>query len=586
MSIRQASSVMVAFIFAAALSACSNQEGSQRAISLGEEIGPLPLLRAIPASVEPGKAAAFRLEAFAPVGATNSPASLRVTARGRAAWLKLEGPLGPSADTTPVGSGPLVAEQSAEGGEAEIAVALPRPGLYRLVVGSEDREKVWTRAVCPTGCERPEMSAPEFLQILEREGRRAPLLQKWEELLAQWISPSPELKTLVAELKKRLESPNLASTVARFPLLGPPDKLGRFRNLLAGLETPAPSPVLVLTAEDSLEARLAPCVPARPSPRAIDPRHLPGVTTGHFSNLTLAPCEVARSEALAAILNALASANGSRLRVGEKTVATPAELFQALLASGHRIETRNERTFADFLAIGFHGTYVRWPVWIDSGIVVGGQTIKVPSGHSQFAWYVTGPKWSARVAFFLGVSGIGFFPLTSERPGWTGNVALRSVSSQSPNGTRYVLATVSQAAALLRHVRGQRAVGGPLRDGYGVLGICNDSSAAVEIAVAREMGEAAHATAYPLLRSSAVDEMAPVTPIARALKALPKDAEPPGGDLQKEPYRTDALCRLLSMTPMPLPRLGRYDGPLRDQLIAVRKQVPAECYPFREPAAR
>lgn len=222
---------------------------------------------------------------------------------------------------------------------------------------------------------------------------------------------------------------------------------------------------------------------------------------------TLSPTQTKHSDSLATILNFLAEGSGKltyESKKGKRTLHTPWDLFDALIASGHLVEVRNERTYANFISLNDGGTSVQWPVWLDSGVALStGENMVAPVGHSHHAWRIRGPQVDARVMFYLGISGVGFWAQTDERPAWTGNRVAYSVSSDKDKN--FVLATVKTATAYFKRIRkeAQTIAKNKPADGYGYLGLCNDSNAALELLTHKTI------SAYPIARAAELVEKIP-----------------------------------------------------------------------------
>ena len=233
------------------------------------------------------------------------------------------------------------------------------------------------------------------------------------------------------------------------------------------------------------------------------------------------------------------------------------------METGHRIEVRNERTYANFIALTYEGRDVIWPVWLDTGEQVGAQPLLVPTGHSHHAWRIVGPEVNARVMFYLGISGAAFFSQVGRRPAWCGEIVTDSASTADPAELEHVLATLDGAAAYLRRIRVERttvAAGLPA-DGYGFVGVCNDSNAAIEHLTRGTI------TAFPLMRAAELDDAEPLDDgLDSTLRALPHD-----GDVA--PAREDVLRRVLLMTPHDLDSQDLPDEDLRAQLRAVQAEI-------------
>jgi hypothetical protein len=300
-------------------------------------------------------------------------------------------------------------------------------------------------------------------------------------------------------------------------------------------------------------------------PADVDPR-LPGVKYAQFPSKTLSPCQFAHASKLAQILTSLAAQNGSSITYKGKTIDSPRALFAALVASGHTIEVRNERMYANFLSMTVGDRDLIWPVWIDTGIHLStGDSLTIPVGHSHHAWRISGPVVDTRVTFFLGIGGAGFFGQTDSRPAWSGTTTATDVTITSAQSAdyAYLLNTADAAAAYLRRNRIERttvAQGMPA-DGYGFVGVCNDSNTTVEYATRGTI------TAFPLLRAKQLDAEADLGDgLDAAVRALPKDGD---GIVNAH----DALRRAVSMQPFPDGSPLMWDAALGKQIATARKDL-------------
>jgi ribosomal protein L17 len=299
---------------------------------------------------------------------------------------------------------------------------------------------------------------------------------------------------------------------------------------------------------------------------------MPELSNGHFPNAQMSACEVDHSLKLVRILNSLMRADSSEIRVGEHRARSVQKLFEALVSTGHQIEMHNERTYANFLSLNARENPVIWPVWIDTGLKTQeGEALTIPVGHSHHAWRIRGPLVTARVMFYLGVSGVGFFAQVDERPAWTGMRSAYSVNSDSAEGLEAILKAADTAGRYFRRIQREAALYAQNMpaDGYGYLGVCNDSNAVLEAAtrVDPRTGQMSIST-YPLARAAELDSK----PVMRdgldaLMRSLPKDTE-------RGLNRQDVLRRILSMTPFESlddPRL--HDAGLRRRLKSVQRQL-------------
>lgn len=518
---------------------------------------------------------AYRVQSF-------GGARLRLRARDLApaadatVSLRVEGPLPEFGDAIPVGRGALVAEA-----DDTVTVTLREAGIYRIVAGPSATirrgelpprgAKIQLESECLEKCFRAEMTPEALFNRLgaERLGR----LERFAETQIRRHVNEPELQAAIGNEWRRLIEGRRFAALGRFPVLPPLFKAGSLRPLLGNLGAAAPAPDAVVRGE--LATLLAAGRANRLSvPGPVHPE-LPEVGYGHFVNNALPRAILAQSPVIAQILTSLAARNGSEITYEGRRLRTPEELVAALIETGHRIELRNERTYANFLSLTYDGKYLRWPVWLDTGLKLkDGSTFVTPSGHSQHAWRIHGPLVKARVMFYLGTSGAAFFPQIDERPAWTGLAALDGTESGSRAADAWILKSFEYAAKYLRRVRAERdtvAKGMPA-DGYGYLGICNDSNAVLELATRRTV------TTYPLIRAKELLEKSRhddgLDPI---FEALPKDGDITPEMLESAAYRNQALCRALWMTPYPDDSPYFPDAALRAQVRIARETVGKTC---------
>jgi hypothetical protein len=281
----------------------------------------------------------------------------------------------------------------------------------------------------------------------------------------------------------------------------------------------------------------------------------------------LSPCQFAHSSKLAGILTSLAAQNGSSITVNGQEVDSPKDLAAALIASGHTIEVRSEHMYANFLSFIVGDQDLIWPAWIDTGMQLSsGDSFTIPMGHSQYAWRISGPIVNTRVSFFLGISGAGFFANTDERPASTGMVTSSDVVVDPDDSADYpyLVGTFDTASAYLRRILTESttvATGMPA-DGYGFVGVCNDSNATIEYAT---LGQT---MAFPLLRARSLDtsEADLGDGLDDVIHALPKD-----GDGLDDP--SDALRRAVAMQPFADGSPLMWDAALGAQIATARSDA-------------
>jgi hypothetical protein len=220
--------------------------------------------------------------------------------------------------------------------------------------------------------------------------------------------------------------------------------------------------------------------------------------------------------------------------------------------------------YANFLSatIGDNAD-LRWPVWLDTGIKLSnGENFVVPMGHSGWAWTITGPTVNTKVMFYLGTDGAGFFGQASQRPGWTGMTAsYDQVITATSGDSQRLMETFTVAATYLKRTRIERttiAAGMPV-DGYGYVGVCNDSDAVIEKSVLGGIH------AFPLMRAANLDSDAPA--LHDGLDDLIRDLPNDGDGIADT---QDALRRAVAMQPDGLPT---WDAALSAQITRARQDA-------------
>lgn len=510
---------------------------------------------------------AFRVESY---GGTKLAIDLKGK-RGADGYLVVEGPLAGDGDKVAVGAGTVIGEDD-DGGygrNAKLEVELAEPGVYRIIAGTYEALGLGAAAegelslgvTCSAACTRPGIDQKTFVRGLQQQsGGAFAELAKAE--LAALVHDPIAAQALGAQLDAILADPELRG-LERFPTL-PLAQIALLRPALGQIPTEAPAPDKVVTGE--LAQLLGECKPERAAPAPVDAR-LPGVGYGHFPSRVLSPCQFAHADRLAEVLTSLAADNGSSITYKGTTIQTPRALFEALIANGHTVQVRNERMYANFLSatVGPNADLI-WPVWLDTGIQLSsGESFTIPVGHSHHAWRISGPTVNTRVMFYLGISGAGFFGQTGERPAWSGMVTGTDVTIAAAQGSdyAYLLDTLDASATYLRRTRIERttvAAGMPA-DGYGYVGVCNDSNAVVEAATRGTV------TAFPLLRAQALDAAAPLGDgLDATIVALPND-----GDGLADPR--DALRRAVAMQPFADGSPLMWDPVLGAQIATARRDL-------------
>ena len=227
-------------------------------------------------------------------------------------------------------------------------------------------------------------------------------------------------------------------------------------------------------------------IPAAGEPPAPDAYLRPlgfGLEAGDRIDPVLA-VQYADSLRLSEVLNRLSlnspdGGAGYRIVVGGQPVDTPSALMEALTASGHDLEVRDSRYFANFGDLIYHGRDVLTPFWIDTGLQVPGtdRNLLVPVSHSQHEFIVRGPMVNADLQFYFGIDGEAVFhPSVTRDQAWVmGKVAHRYRGAEALEVTRLAGSIVRAYSAIKRH-HPDLPFGG-----YYALGVCNDVNAMIEL---------------------------------------------------------------------------------------------------------
>jgi hypothetical protein len=459
---------------------------------------------------------------------------------------------------------------------------LTQPGVYRVVVTSEFSGTV----TCEKSCARPSVAVSAYFQELKAAGKLNLLTDIVNAKLATVISDANLRADLTTKLQTILASANY-SELDRFPLFDL-NQLGKIRIPLAAVaehaDPSAPTPPASVI-HDELENLLGSCNTARTLPDGLTPS-LPGVMYGDYNNMAMSDCQFDRSTKLANILTSLGAGNGSVVSYQGQNLTTASALMNALIQSGHHVEMRNERTYANFLSFMIgepsdpNSRNLKWPTWVKTGIILeNGQELVVPMGHSQHAWHITGPLVNANVTFYLGITGTGFFAQTSVRAGWTGLRTLYQYSSDT-GGTATILKALDFAGVYFKRnlYESSHIAKGLPADGYGYLGVCNDSTALLEDLYQNSVSE------YPLVRARSLLQPSPLAyPVDQsnpldvqldaALKNLPSDADAfPSPSVARG--RLSILNRIAQMTPYSFDSPQMIDDVFKSELQEVLKENP------------
>ena len=438
-------------------------------------------------------------------------------------------------------SGQSVAKAGPQLGQISLTLALPSQGRFRIsfqgaVTTSRD---VMLSTQCLGDCGHKAIPASVFAKAVKANGQ-LPALEKILMTKVSELVPDPLLQAqLATELHGILMNSDY-DKLDHFPVI-PLRQTSKLRSAIGGMmgrkSTPNAAPAVVT---GRLEDLLGSCstAPELPAPLSAD---MPGLGYGHFPNMGMSPCELDRSVKLAQIMTSLVANNQSAVDYNNEHITTPKDLVTALIQSGHSVEMRNERTYANFISLAYGDSDITWPVWLDTGVKTPNtnRNLVIPMGHSQHAFRIRGPLVNARVTFFLGTGGVGFFAQTDVRPLWTGMRAAYVKDSTKPGDQDVIFKALDAAHAYYARIQTEKTslARGLPADGYGYVGVCNDSTALLEFMSMKTVTE------FPLMRAKSLESQPDLGDgIDEALRKLPKD-----GDVA--PTRSNLYQRVLSMTP-------------------------------------
>lgn len=417
------------------------------------------------------------------------------------------------------------------------------------------------------------MLASEFVHELAQAGQLRPLLNSIESRFRGVVSDPKTLEVLNQRLENFLNQKDLRA-VDHFPLI-PVYRAAGLRSMLGGLAREGDrAQVADKKFNGSLESLMGgPCTEKAVGPKQV----LAGfadLTEGHDVDSSMSKCEIHQSIKLAGVLNALVKSNGSEVSYEGIHAQSVQSLFEILIKSGHMIEMRNDRTYANFFAYNWKGRPVIWPVWADTGYrTLEGEPIRIPVGHSQHLWKISGPIVNAKVAYYLGTAGVGFFAQVNARPAWTGSRAYYAVSSKTPTGEAVILRAADFAGRYFRRIliESKTLAKGMPANGYGYLGVCNDSTAALEAASWSDLSSGGISiSTYPIMRDAGLEQISHRRDgLDDILAALPKDASSLG-------ERRDVLSRVLKMFPFKNTNDSAiHDESLRRQMKSIAAELSA-----------
>jgi len=156
----------------------------------------------------------------------------------------------------------------------------------------------------------------------------------------------------------------------------------------------------------------------------------------------------------------------------------PEQQLRQLVASGHTIEIRDSRYFANFGDLKYKGRDVLTPFWLDTGLAVPGQnrTLLVPAPHSQHEVFITGPKVNANLCFYFGIDGKAILrPIDTKDQAWILGHTVHTYKGDRAIEAMRLIGEVIRVYGSIQKAHPELPFGG-----YFALGICNDPNAIVE----------------------------------------------------------------------------------------------------------
>ena len=296
-----------------------------------------------------------------------------------------------------------------------------------------------------------------------------------------------------------------------------------------------------------------------------------GVTRGDGPDPSLAPMHP-ESARLAYVLNrlslnVLSGVPQLTAALGDHRATTPEQLLSALTATGHTVTVADARYFANFghfhyRARGSSGpaSDVMMPFWVNSQILVPhtSRPLLVPVSHTEYEWFIRGPRINAAVAFYFGIDGKAEFRTMDElnQPWVLGRHAHEYTGADAVEVTR--LSGRMALAYMHQHIARPNLPFG----GYYALGVCQDAVAAIEKKLTGTT------TLFPNTADAALFDDPADAEVNALLAAIPKDRS---GD-RPQPERIFGSLPTLDLRAITIPRARR--GPPRHPGRMARRLAP------------
>lgn len=419
--------------------------------------------------------------------------------------------LGPIPDAT----GELAAfndDGTADSFDSSLEVTADGFGAFEVVAGTYGIHKLGQKTAgkleldftCIEGCSQPQIPLSALLESVDPATLQVMLQDAVPALFSDSATAAVVLEQASAYVAGGAEGP--------FPV-APIAALGTTQALF---EAPAeqvapPEPVTF----DLQELLTRGCNPERANIAPLHPSLPAELTRGWPTDWSLDDCALQRSQDFATVLNNLALDNGSKVVSGNVSYESVEDVFVALVDSGHHVVVENNRYLANFLGLNYNGASVIAPVWLDTGIPTSEGTLKIPAPHTHTTIHVTGPLVNSTLMYYMGTSGGTSWRVqgASLRPDWAGERTLYTYDSVDQADE---IVQMMATAARLRKLWVERGQGLPV-NGYGALGVCNDSTAVIEYSVEETV------TIFPLAHPPV--EGTPENVIDDLLSKLPSDTQ-------------------------------------------------------------
>ena len=229
---------------------------------------------------------------------------------------------------------------------------------------------------------------------------------------------------------------------------------------------------------------------ARPNPELKE--IAPGLYQGGVKNLALSDTDAKANIVVAEIFDRLASnaelppEKRFSIKFNGGSFTRLETFMDALHRDGYQIEASFEHRVANFTDLktkGANGEILDVPaaLLINTGFSKDGKEALLPAVHSELVIHLRhssnsqGPALNAKIKWYQGISGTGFFPADLDRtPSWCGGSVSDRLTGEDARRAIHIAglsSDVINASAAAQDL----AVGG-----YGATGVCNDSVALVQ----------------------------------------------------------------------------------------------------------